>query len=98
MVKNCWTRRLIVAGITAATLPALVVFGGAAPARAAAPEFLQVPSASMGQVPGGRPHFVLSGSVRAGSLKIRRPTYVRLGALVIRFPGQGQHHADPGRG
>jgi hypothetical protein len=34
----------------------------------------------------GRPHFVLSGSVRAGSLKIRRPTYIRLGALVIRFP------------
>jgi hypothetical protein len=34
----------------------------------------------------GRPHFVVSGAVRAGSLKIRRPTYVRLGALVIRFP------------
>jgi hypothetical protein len=34
----------------------------------------------------GRPHFVVSGSVRAGTLKIRRPTYVRLGALVIRFP------------
>ncbi|MFL6143885.1 MAG: DUF1707 domain-containing protein [Labedaea sp.] len=35
---------------------------------------------------GGRPHIVLSGSVRAGSLRIRRPTYIRLGALVIRFP------------
>jgi uncharacterized protein DUF1707 len=34
----------------------------------------------------GRPHFVVDGSVRAGSLKIRRPTYIRLGALVIRFP------------
>lgn len=33
-----------------------------------------------------RPHFVVSGSVRAGSLKIKRPTFVRLGALVIRFP------------
>jgi hypothetical protein len=34
----------------------------------------------------GRPHFMVSGSIRAGSLKIRRPTYVRIGALVIRFP------------
>ncbi|HEV2780310.1 MAG TPA: DUF1707 domain-containing protein [Actinophytocola sp.] len=34
----------------------------------------------------GRPHFVLSGLIRAGSLKVRRPTYVRIGALVIRFP------------
>lgn len=34
----------------------------------------------------GRPHFVIGGTVRAGSLKIRRPTYIRLGALVIRFP------------
>ena len=34
----------------------------------------------------GRPHFVVGGTVRAGSLKIRRPTYIRLGALVIRFP------------
>jgi Domain of unknown function (DUF1707) len=36
----------------------------------------------------GRPHFVVGGTVRAGSLKIRRPTYIRLGALVIRFPWQ----------
>ncbi len=35
---------------------------------------------------GGRPHFEVSGAVRAGSLTIRRPTYIRLGALVIRFP------------
>lgn len=34
----------------------------------------------------GRPHFVVSGLVRAGSLKVRRPTYIRIGALVIRFP------------
>ena len=34
----------------------------------------------------GHPHFVLSGSIHMGSLKIRRPTYIRLGALVIRFP------------
>lgn len=35
---------------------------------------------------GGRPHFVVTGAVRAGSLRLRRPTYIRLGALVIRFP------------
>ncbi|HEU5473098.1 MAG TPA: DUF1707 domain-containing protein [Actinophytocola sp.] len=34
----------------------------------------------------GHPHFVVAGLVRAGSLTIRRPTYVRIGALVIRFP------------
>jgi hypothetical protein len=34
----------------------------------------------------GRPHFVVSGSMKAGSLKVRRPTYIRIGALVIRFP------------
>jgi hypothetical protein len=34
----------------------------------------------------GRPHLVLSGSIRAGSLKIRRPSYIRIGALAIRFP------------
>lgn len=36
----------------------------------------------------GRPHFVVSGRIRAGSLEIRRPTYVRIGGLVIRFPWQ----------
>jgi hypothetical protein len=39
-----------------------------------------------GHTHGGRPHFVVSGAVRAGALHIRRPTYIRLGALVIRFP------------
>ena len=34
----------------------------------------------------GRPHFTVSGAIRAGSLRIKRPTYVRIGALVIRFP------------
>ena len=34
----------------------------------------------------GRPHFVVTGEIRAGSLTIRRPTYIRIGALVIRFP------------
>ena len=36
--------------------------------------------------PGGT-HFVLAGTVRAGSRsRSDRPTYVRIGALVIRFP------------
>jgi hypothetical protein len=34
----------------------------------------------------GRPHFVVTGRIRTGSLKVRRPTYIRIGALVIRFP------------
>ncbi len=34
----------------------------------------------------GRPHFVISGTVRAGSLTVRRPTYVRVGPLTIRRP------------
>jgi hypothetical protein len=34
----------------------------------------------------GRPHFEVTGTIRAGSLKIRRPTYVRIGALVLRRP------------
>lgn len=34
----------------------------------------------------GRPHFVVSGSIKAGTLRVRRPTYIRIGALVIRFP------------
>ncbi|MEV4311533.1 DUF1707 domain-containing protein [Actinocrispum sp. NPDC049592] len=37
------------------------------------------------QEPGG-PHFRIRGIVRAGSVKIKRPTYLRLGSLVIRFP------------
>jgi diacylglycerol O-acyltransferase / trehalose O-mycolyltransferase len=47
MVRNSLTR-LVMAAVMAAGLPGLAMFGGAAPARAAAPEFLQVPSASMG--------------------------------------------------
>ena len=32
------------------------------------------------------PRFVLKGIVRAGSVTIKRPTYIRIGSLVIRFP------------
>jgi hypothetical protein len=34
----------------------------------------------------GRPRFVIAGKITAGSLKIRRASYVRIGALVIRSP------------
>jgi hypothetical protein len=34
----------------------------------------------------GRPRFVIAGKVTAGSLKIRRASYVRIGSLVIRSP------------
>jgi len=34
----------------------------------------------------GRPRFVVAGRVTAGSLKIRRASYVRIGSLVIRSP------------
>jgi len=34
----------------------------------------------------GRPHFVIDGLVRAGSVIIKRPTYIQIGSLVIRFP------------
>lgn len=34
----------------------------------------------------GRPRFVIEGRVTAGSLKIRRASYVRIGGLVIRSP------------
>jgi hypothetical protein len=34
----------------------------------------------------GGTHFVITGTMQAGSLKINRPTYIRLGAMVIRFP------------
>jgi hypothetical protein len=35
---------------------------------------------------GGRPRFVLAGSVTAGSLEVRRASYVRIGNLLIRSP------------
>jgi hypothetical protein len=34
----------------------------------------------------GQPRFVLRGIVRAGSVTIKRPTYLRIGNLLIRFP------------
>jgi uncharacterized protein DUF1707 len=34
----------------------------------------------------GRPRFVITGKVTAGSLRIRRASYVRIGSLVIRSP------------
>jgi len=47
--KNRWIRRLTIGAVAAAVLPGLVgVAEGGPPARAAAPEFLQVPSAGMG--------------------------------------------------
>jgi len=67
-----WKRRLIVTGIAAATLPGLIgAVGSTAPARAAAPEFLQVPSASMGHnitvefQSGGAPAVYLLDGLRA---------------------------------
>ncbi len=72
MVKNRWTRRLIGTGIAMAALPGLVgVVGEVAPARAAAPEFLQVPSPSMGHnitvefQGGGAPAVYLLDGLRA---------------------------------
>jgi diacylglycerol O-acyltransferase/trehalose O-mycolyltransferase len=47
--RSRWIRRLTAAAATAAALPGLVsAVAGAPPAHAAAPEFLQVPSAGMG--------------------------------------------------
>jgi hypothetical protein len=40
----------------------------------------------VGGAAGGRPRFVLSGSVTAGSLEVRRASYVRIGNLLIRSP------------
>lgn len=72
MLNNCWARRLMIAGITAAMLPLLTGLTGAtAPARAAQPEFLQVPSASMGRditvefQRGGAPAVYLLDGLRA---------------------------------
>jgi hypothetical protein len=40
----------------------------------------------VGKPRGGRPHFVVSGTMTAGSLNIRRASYVRIGRLLIRSP------------
>jgi len=42
----------------------------------------------------GRPRFVLSGSVTAGSLVIRRASYVRIGNLLIHSSGKISRAAD----
>jgi diacylglycerol O-acyltransferase/trehalose O-mycolyltransferase len=67
--KKRWMRRLFTAGVAVAALPGLV--GAAPPARAAAPEFLQVPSAAMGRnitvefQGGGAPAVYLLDGLRA---------------------------------
>lgn len=35
----------------------------------------------------GRPHFVLTGAVRAGSVNIRRVRTIRMGSYLVRMPG-----------
>jgi hypothetical protein len=35
----------------------------------------------------GRPHFVLTGAVRAGSVQIKRVRTIRMGAYLVRMPG-----------
>lgn len=40
----------------------------------------------LGKGGGGRPHFVLSGTMTAGTLYLRRASYVRIGRLQIRSP------------
>ena len=50
MDKYRWMRRLVSVAVAATALPALVgVVGNVPSARAANPEFLQVPSAAMGR-------------------------------------------------
>lgn len=70
--KYRWRHRLMVAGVAAAALPGFVgVVGSTTPARAAAPEFLQVPSPSMGHnitvefQSGGAPAVYLLDGLRA---------------------------------
>ncbi|WP_246133406.1 esterase family protein [Mycobacterium helveticum] len=72
MSRIRWMLRLTVAGIAAAAIPGLAgVSGVAAPARAAAPEFLKVPSPSMGHditiefQQGGAPAVYLLDGLRA---------------------------------
>jgi Domain of unknown function (DUF1707)/Cell wall-active antibiotics response 4TMS YvqF len=40
----------------------------------------------VGRRSGGRPHFVLSGTMTAGTLSLRRASYTRIGRLLIRSP------------
>ena len=70
--KKHWMRRLTAAAVAAAALPGLLGVTGAEPtARAAAPEFLQVPSAAMGHnitvefQQGGAPAVYLLDGLRA---------------------------------
>ncbi|MGH3559134.1 esterase family protein [Mycobacterium sp.] len=70
--KNHWIRRLTAAAAATAALPGLVgMVGSAPPARAASPEFLQVPSPSMGRditvefQGGGAPAVYLLDGLRA---------------------------------
>lgn len=72
MAKNHWARRLMAAAVAAAALPGLAgAVGGVAPARAAQPEFLHVPSPSMGHditvefQKGGAPAVYLLDGLRA---------------------------------
>jgi DUF1707 SHOCT-like domain len=43
---------------------------------------------------GGRPRFVLSGTLTAGSLHLRRASYVRIGSLLFRSPWKISRAAD----
>lgn len=43
---------------------------------------------------GGRPRFVLSGTLTAGSLQLRRASYVRIGSLLFRSPWKISRAAD----
>lgn len=43
-------------------------------------------SDKVGRHSGGRPHFVLSGTMTAGTLTVRQASYTRIGRLVIRSP------------
>jgi hypothetical protein len=43
---------------------------------------------------GGRPRFVLTGSLTAGSLHLRRASYVRIGSLLFRSPWKISRAAD----
>ncbi len=43
---------------------------------------------------GGRPRFVLAGTLTAGSLQLRRASYVRIGSMLIRSPWKISRAAD----